>query len=74
MGILEMYHRHHFVDWIVQFALKRFRLFSNLIDSQRVGTPSMNEWTGASELCWHGKSSIFLHVKWLDLAVMVTYN
>ena len=36
-------------------ALKRFRIVSNLFDSQRVGTPIINEWTGVAVLCCHGK-------------------
>ena len=36
-------------------ALKRFCIFSNLFDSQRVGTPIINEWTGVAVLCYHGK-------------------
>ena len=31
-------------------ALKRCRIFSNLFDSQRVGTPIINEWTGVAVL------------------------
>ena len=38
-------------------ALKRFCIFSNLFDSQRVGTPLINEWTGVAVLCYHGKKS-----------------
>ena len=32
-------------------ALKRFCNFSNLFDSQRVGTPIINERTGVAVLC-----------------------
>ena len=35
---------------------KRFCIFSNLFDSQRVGTPIINEWTCVAMLCCHGKS------------------
>ena len=38
-----MYQGHHIVGEIVQFALKRFRIFSNYFDSQRVGAPITNE-------------------------------
>ena len=38
-----MYQRHHIVDKIVQFALKRFRILSNYCDSQRAGAPITNE-------------------------------
>ena len=31
-------------------ALKRFRIFSILFDSQRVGTPIINEWTNVAVL------------------------
>ena len=50
---------------------KDFVSFSNLLDSQSVGTPIMNEWTG-EVLCCHGKKVvlIFLHQKWLSFAVM----
>ena len=41
-------------------ALKRFRIFSNLFDSQRVGTPILNEWTGVAVLCCHGKDSSYI--------------
>ena len=43
-------------------ALKRCRIFSNLVDSQRVGTPIMNELTGVAVLYCHGKK-LFLHQK-----------
>ena len=36
--------------------MKRFRIFSSLFNSQRVGTPIENELTGLAELCSHGKS------------------
>ena len=36
-------------------ALKRFRIFSNLFNSQCVGTPIINEYTGLPMLCCHGK-------------------
>ena len=56
-------------------ALKRFRIFSILFDSQRVGTPIIKEWTGVAVPCCHGKSSSYiLHQKWLGLAVMGKYH
>ena len=57
-------------------ALKRFRIFSILFDSQRVGTPNIiNEWTGVAVLCCDGKSSFYIpHQKWLGLAVMGKYH
>ena len=36
-------------------ALKRSHIFSNLFDSQRVGTSIINEGTGAAVLCCHEK-------------------
>ena len=38
-------------------ALKRFRIFPNLFDSQRVGTPIINEWTGVAVYVAMEKSS-----------------
>ena len=38
-----MYQRYHIVDKIVQFAVKRFRIFSNLFNFQCVGSPIINE-------------------------------
>ena len=59
-----MYQRYHFDDKIVQFALKRFRIFSNLFNYQRVSTYIINEGTGTAVLCCHGKVVlIFLHLK-----------
>ena len=58
-------------------AMKRFCIFSNLLNSQRVGTPIINEWTGLlAMLCCHGKKEvlIFLRQKWLGLAVMGKYH
>ena len=53
-----MYERY-IGDKIVQFSLKRFRIFSNLFNSQCVGTPIINERTGTAVLCCHGKSSSY---------------
>ena len=46
-------------------ALKRFSIFSNLFDSQRVRQPIINEQTGVAVLCCHGKIVVltFLHQK-----------
>ena len=60
IGILVMYARYHIVDKIVQFALKRFRIFSNSFNFRRLGTPIINERTGAPVLCCHGKSSSYI--------------
>ena len=38
-------------------ALKRLGIFSNLFDSNSVGIPIINEWTGGALLCCHGKKS-----------------
>ena len=45
MSILVIYEKHQNVNQIKVYitALKRFRIFSKLFDSQRVGTPSINE-------------------------------
>ena len=52
-------------------CLKRFRIFSNLFDSQRVGTPIKNRLTGVAVIVAVEKVVlIFLHLKWLDLAVI----
>ena len=42
---LVIYEKHQNVNQIKVYitALKRFRIFSKLFDSQRVGTPSINE-------------------------------
>ena len=40
-------------------ALRRFRIFSNLYNSQSVGTPIINELTDIAVLCCHGKSIIY---------------
>ena len=56
-------------------VLKRFRIFSNLFNSQRVGTPIIIEWTGIAVQCSTEKIVlIFLHQRWLGLAVMGKYH
>ena len=45
-------------------CLKRFRIFSNLFDSQRVGTPIKNRLTGVAVIVAVEKVVlIFLHLK-----------
>ena len=61
----------------VQSAIKDFIFLKNLFYSQRVGTPFINVWTGVHVAVLHvyvavGKVVlIFLHPKWLGLAVRV---
>ena len=56
-------------------ALKRFRIFLNLFDFQRVGTPIINRWTGVAVLCCHEKSSSYIpNQKLLALAVLGKYH
>ena len=53
-------------------ALRRFPIFS--FNSQRVGTPIINERTGISVLCYHGKRSSYIPTsKVIGLAVMGKY-
>ena len=60
--ILVIYQWYHIVNQIVQSALKRFRIFSNLYDFQRVGIPitCINEWTGEAVPHCHGKVSSYI--------------
>ena len=51
------YERHHTFNQNIQSPLKTFLIFLNLFDSQRVGTPIINERTGVAVICCHGKSN-----------------
>ena len=55
-----MYIKDFMVIELYSPLLKHFVSFSNLFDSQRVGTPITVEWTGVPVLCCHGKSSSYI--------------
>ena len=45
-------------------ALKIFRIFSNLFDSQRVSTPIINKWTDVAVQCYHVKKKfLYSYIK-----------
>ena len=48
--------------WVYNLLWKEFRIFSNLLDFQRVGTTIIHEWTGVAVLCCHGKV-VFLLIR-----------
>ena len=43
-------------------ALKKILMFSILFDSQGVGTPIINEWTGVVVQCCHGINSSYIPI------------
>ena len=55
ISILVIYQKHQNVDESVHNCSEKILIFSNLYDSQRVGTPIINEWTGVDVLYCHGK-------------------
>ena len=57
---LVIYQKHHIFDQSVQYVMKGFCIFSNLFDSQWVGTPIINEWTGEAVRYCHGKSISYI--------------
>ena len=49
-------------------TLKIVCIFSNLFDSEHVGSPIINQLTGVAN--WKKVVLIFLHLKWIGLAVI----
>ena len=72
-----MYHRQPSVNKLVQSDLIKYHFFSNLLNSQHLGTTItyIKERTGVAVLCCHGKKFLFSYIL-IDLifAAMVIYN
>ena len=73
---LIIYQKHRNVNQVYITALKRFRIFSNSLDSERVGTIHYRwvNWCSCAMSPWKNVVLIFLHQKWFGLAVMGKYH